>query len=526
MQQFNADWSGDHGVAPQPVQVVTRAWYNPNLETRWFMIPGMIGTLTLIQTMMLTAMSVAREREQGTFDQLLVTPFRPFEIMAGKALPSMVVGTIQATGVLLVAQLWFRIPFAGSYADALRGLAAVSAGRGGHRPAGLGRGRDHAAGDAVFHAADHAVLAALRADHARSAACRALVQYLTAINPLRYAIDITRRVYLEGAGLGSADLRSVAPGADRRAHPDGGLLDVQPPHAMTAMSSPHRHARSAALSIALMAALLARAPSDRTSCRPTRKRPSIGRRQAPRGSRIRRRTVERADRRARAPGGSVFRDPELSSLIERAVDANLDLRAAVLRVEEARAQRAIAAAAYWPLPVRRRVLQPAALQRDHAHRLAVQFGRQRPAAGRRRHQHPESLQPVSIERRRLLGNRSVRPRTPFGGGRGRRRAGLGRGSTRVVRVRARRCGAKLHGTSRRAGAPARSPRKISATIEELLDLTRQRRAAGLTTHIDVSNATAQAIATRAELPAFELQITAEHQSAEPAARPRARGAAR
>jgi ABC-2 type transport system permease protein len=87
-----------------------RAWYNPNLETRWFMIPGMIGTLTLIQTMMLTAMSVAREREQGTFDQLLVTPFRPFEIMAGKALPAMVVGTFQATGVLLVAQLWFHIP--------------------------------------------------------------------------------------------------------------------------------------------------------------------------------------------------------------------------------------------------------------------------------------------------------------------------------------------------------------------------------------------------------------------------------
>ena len=86
------------------------------------MIPGMIGTLTLMQTMMLTAMSVAREREQGTFDQLLVTPFRPFEIMAGKALPSMLVGIIQATGVLLVAQLWFRIPFAGSYLTLYAGL--------------------------------------------------------------------------------------------------------------------------------------------------------------------------------------------------------------------------------------------------------------------------------------------------------------------------------------------------------------------------------------------------------------------
>src|SRR6204780_1541783 len=97
--QFNAAWGGEHGWAPAPVQMVSRAWYNPNLETRWFMIPGMIGTPRLIQTMVLTAMSVAREREQGTFDQLLVTPFRPFEIMAGKALPSMVLGFDQSTTI-------------------------------------------------------------------------------------------------------------------------------------------------------------------------------------------------------------------------------------------------------------------------------------------------------------------------------------------------------------------------------------------------------------------------------------------
>ena len=106
--------------ARPPVQVAARAWYNPNLETRWNMIPSLIGTLTMMQTLLLMAMSVAREREQGTFDQLLVTPFRPAEIMAGKALPSMLIGMVQATNVLLVAQLWFRIPFAGSFAHALR----------------------------------------------------------------------------------------------------------------------------------------------------------------------------------------------------------------------------------------------------------------------------------------------------------------------------------------------------------------------------------------------------------------------
>ena len=80
---FNADWATAHGQTPPPLQITTRAWYNPNLETRWNMVPALIGTLTMLQTLLLTAMSVAREREQGTFDQLLVTPFRPAEIKSG-----------------------------------------------------------------------------------------------------------------------------------------------------------------------------------------------------------------------------------------------------------------------------------------------------------------------------------------------------------------------------------------------------------------------------------------------------------
>ena len=123
VDSFNADWAASHGAAPPPLRVTVRAWYNPNLETLWYMIPALIGTLTFLQTLLLTAMSVAREREQGTFDQLLVTPFRPPEIMIGKALPSVLIGLVQATMILLVAQLWFRIPFAGSYVTLYAGLA-------------------------------------------------------------------------------------------------------------------------------------------------------------------------------------------------------------------------------------------------------------------------------------------------------------------------------------------------------------------------------------------------------------------
>jgi ABC-2 type transport system permease protein len=101
VEAFNAQWQADHGLSAPSLRVVGRAWYNPNLETRRFMVPALIGTLTMLQTLLLTALSVAREREEGTFDQLLVTPFRPVEIMAGKAIPSMLVGITQSTLILL-----------------------------------------------------------------------------------------------------------------------------------------------------------------------------------------------------------------------------------------------------------------------------------------------------------------------------------------------------------------------------------------------------------------------------------------
>jgi ABC-2 type transport system permease protein len=202
VESFNADWRSTHGQPGPAIQVVTRAWYNPNLETRWNMIPGMIGTLTLLQTLLLTAMSVAREREQGTFDQLLVTPFRPVEIMAGKALPSMLVGTVQATTILLVAQLWFRIPFAGSFATLYVGLLLFLL-------AAVGIGLLVSAISATMQQAmlwsfmlvmPFTLLSGLMTP---LSSMPQSLQYTTLLNPLRYAIEIVHRVYLEGATLGS-----------------------------------------------------------------------------------------------------------------------------------------------------------------------------------------------------------------------------------------------------------------------------------------------------------------------------------
>ncbi|HLK71437.1 MAG TPA: ABC transporter permease [Steroidobacteraceae bacterium] len=200
VQQFNAQWRANRGLRSPPLQLVERAWYNPNLETRWYMIPGMIGTLTLIQTMMLTVMSVAREREQGTFDQLLVTPFRPQEIMVGKAVPSMIIGTIQASGVLIVGQLWFRIPFAGSYVVLYLGLllfllAAVGMGL---LLSAIAATMQQALLYSMLFVMPFSLLSGFTTP---VSSMPGLLQNFTLINPLRYAIDIARRVYLEGAGL-------------------------------------------------------------------------------------------------------------------------------------------------------------------------------------------------------------------------------------------------------------------------------------------------------------------------------------
>jgi len=197
---FNADWRSRHGQGGAPIRITTRAWYNPNLETRWHMIPALIGTLTLIQTLLLTGLSVAREREQGTFDQLLVTPFRPAEIMAGKALPAVLVGLVQATMVLLVAQLWFQIPFAGSFVTLYVGLgvfllAAIGIGL---LLSSLAATMQQAMLFSFILIMPFSLLSGLTTP---ISSMPMVLQYLTLLNPLRYAIDIAHRVYLEGVGL-------------------------------------------------------------------------------------------------------------------------------------------------------------------------------------------------------------------------------------------------------------------------------------------------------------------------------------
>lgn len=90
-------------------------WFNPNLEYRWFMVPSMVGLISMMFTLMLSALSIARERELGTFDQLLVSPAGPVEIAVSKSIPALIAGLTIGTVILLVSILGFRVPFEGSY---------------------------------------------------------------------------------------------------------------------------------------------------------------------------------------------------------------------------------------------------------------------------------------------------------------------------------------------------------------------------------------------------------------------------
>jgi ABC-2 type transport system permease protein len=95
------------------VELAPRPWYNPDLKSRWFFVPGIIGSLTLVLVITLTAFAVVREREIGTLEQIMVTPIRPVEFILGKTLPFFLIGLFDVTLIAVVGSLWFQVPFRG-----------------------------------------------------------------------------------------------------------------------------------------------------------------------------------------------------------------------------------------------------------------------------------------------------------------------------------------------------------------------------------------------------------------------------
>ena len=111
--QFNNDFATKTNIHMQQSALIPRNWFNPNLLYYWYNIPCLCGILSMITSLMVTALSIARERELGTFDQLLVSPMMPIEILIGKAIPAIVIGVLEGTVILLVGTLIFQVPFTG-----------------------------------------------------------------------------------------------------------------------------------------------------------------------------------------------------------------------------------------------------------------------------------------------------------------------------------------------------------------------------------------------------------------------------
>ena len=116
VDSYNAELDaarGSSGPAPASV-VVVRSWFNPNLLTLWNTVPSLLAILSTLIALMVTALSVARERELGTFEQLLVSPLQPIEIIVGKSIAPLLIGMLEGTFILAMAVLVYRVPFTGS----------------------------------------------------------------------------------------------------------------------------------------------------------------------------------------------------------------------------------------------------------------------------------------------------------------------------------------------------------------------------------------------------------------------------
>jgi len=114
LQRWIADRMAEGGLRSAGFQPATRVWYNPNLEAAAYMVPGLVGLILTVVTVFLTSMSVVRERDTGTLEQLIITPIRPWELMLGKLIPFLVLGFVVITLAMAFGVAWFRVPVEGS----------------------------------------------------------------------------------------------------------------------------------------------------------------------------------------------------------------------------------------------------------------------------------------------------------------------------------------------------------------------------------------------------------------------------
>jgi ABC-2 type transport system permease protein len=191
---------GEGAAAAPPVDIRLRAWYNPNLESRVYNVPGIVAVLVLLMCLLLTALAVVRERELGTLDQLLVSPLTTRELMLGKTIPVALIGLVDLTVISLLAVFWFDVPFRGSvFALAPAALFYIVAGLAiGLLISTVSRTQQEAF-MAMFLFLLPAII--LSGFFYPISSMPRVFQWLTLLNPVRHFLEIIRAIFLRGEGI-------------------------------------------------------------------------------------------------------------------------------------------------------------------------------------------------------------------------------------------------------------------------------------------------------------------------------------
>ncbi|UCF94061.1 MAG: ABC transporter permease [Desulfobacterales bacterium] len=177
-----------------------RTWYNPNLDSQYYYVPGIVAFLVMLLSLLLTSMAIVREKEAGTMEQLIVTPLRPLELILGKTIPFIIIAQAQMIMVIVFAVLWFRIPMVGN-AFLLLGAACIFL----LSTLGIGlfistvsQTQQQAMMTNFFFILPFFMLSGFVFPISNMPA---VIQWFTYLNPLQYFLVIIRGIFLKGAGL-------------------------------------------------------------------------------------------------------------------------------------------------------------------------------------------------------------------------------------------------------------------------------------------------------------------------------------
>jgi ABC-2 type transport system permease protein len=187
------------GFSPPGIETEIRVWYNSELRSRNFMIPGVLAMVLMIVTMMLTSLGIVKEREQGTMEQLMVTPIRAHELILGKLLPFFLIGLIEISVVVAVAVFWFGVPVKGSLwlLFALSPTFMLTTLGLGLFISTISRNQQQAMLTAVFFVLPQIILSGFVFPIENMPR---IIQALTTVVPLRYFLVIIRGLFLKAAG--------------------------------------------------------------------------------------------------------------------------------------------------------------------------------------------------------------------------------------------------------------------------------------------------------------------------------------